>query len=375
MKKLICIIIAASLFSASAFAAPAPPEIVAPCGVLMEKETGEILYQKNAHTAMAPASVTKVMTLLLVMEALDAGKISMDDMVTVSPNAASMGGSQVYLEPGEQMSMDDMLKATVIASGNDAATALAEHVAGSAEGFVSLMNERAKELGMNDTVFKNCTGLDVDGHVTSAYDIALMSRALIAHDEIKKYTTVWMDSLRNGAFQLANTNKLIRSYNGITGLKTGFTSTAKYCLSATAERDGMELIAAVMGVPTSPERFASAASLLDYGFANYTLYDSTKNIAIEPMRVLSGKKTSVPAKLDGSKNLLIEKTEASKIECTVIMPDDVKAPVEKGQKIGEIKVTNGDKELTSIPIVAEESVDKLTVTDIFWKLFSQFAMR
>lgn len=375
MKKLICIIIAASLFSASAFAAPAPPEIVAPCGVLMEKETGEILYQKNAHTAMAPASVTKVMTLLLVMEALDAGKISMDDMVTVSPNAASMGGSQVYLEPGEQMSMDDMLKATVIASGNDAATALAEHVAGSAEGFVSLMNERAKELGMNDTVFKNCTGLDVDGHVTSAYDIALMSRALIAHDEIKKYTTVWMDSLRNGAFQLANTNKLIRSYNGITGLKTGFTSTAKYCLSATAERDGMELIAAVMGVPTSPERFASAASLLDYGFANYTLYDSTKNITIEPMRVLSGKQTSVPAKLDGSKNLLIEKTEASKIECTVIMPDDVKAPVEKGQKLGEIKVTNGDKELTSIPIVAEESVDKLTVTDIFWKLFSQFAMR
>ncbi len=375
MKKLICIIIVVSLFSVSSFASPAPPEIAAPCGVLMEKETGEILYQKNAHTAMAPASVTKVMTLLIVMEALDAGKISMDDMVTVSPNAASMGGSQVYLEPGEQMSMDDMLKATVIASGNDAATALAEHVAGSAEGFVSLMNERAKELGMNDTVFKNCTGLDVDGHVTSAYDIALMSRALIEHDEIKKYTTVWMDSLRDGAFQLANTNKLIRSYNGITGLKTGFTSTAKYCLSATAERDGMELIATVMGVATSPERFASAASLLDYGFANYTLYDSTKNITIEPMTVLSGKQPSVSAKLDGSKNLLIEKTEASKIECSVIMPDDVKAPVKKGQKLGEIKVTNGDKELTSIPIVAAENVDKLTVTDIFWKLFSQFAMR
>lgn len=375
MKKLICLTIAASLFLSSAFAAPAPPEISAPSGVLMEKETGEILYQKNAHTAMAPASVTKVMTLLLVMEALDAGKISMDDMVTVSPNAASMGGSQVYLEPGEQMSMDDMLKATVISSGNDAATALAEHVAGSAEGFVSLMNERAKELGMNDTVFKNCTGLDVEGHVTSAYDIALMSRALIAHDEIKKYTTVWMDSLRNGAFQLANTNKLIRSYNGITGLKTGFTNTAKYCLSATAERDGMELIAAVMGVPTSPERFASASSLLDYGFANYMLYDTTKNITIDPMTVLSGKQPSVSAKLDGGKNLLIEKTEAAKIECSVVMPDDVKAPVENGQKLGEIKVTNGDKELASIPIVASESVDKLTVADIFWKLFSQFAMR
>ena len=375
MKKIICSAIVASLFLSSAFAVPAPPEISTPSGVLMEKETGEILYQKNAHTAMAPASVTKVMTLLLVMEALDAGKISMDDMVTVSPNAASMGGSQVYLEPGEQMSMDDMLKATVIASGNDAATALAEHVAGSAEGFVSLMNERAKELGMNDTVFKNCTGLDVEGHVTSAYDIALMSRALIAHDEIKKYTTLWMDSLRNGAFQLANTNKLIRSYNGITGLKTGFTSTAKYCLSATAERDGMELIAAVMGVPTSQERFSSAASLLDYGFANYMLYDTTKNITIDPMTVLSGKQPSVSAKLDGGKNLLIEKTEAAKIECSVVMPDDVKAPVEKGQKLGEIKVTNGDKELASIPIVASESVDKLTFADIFWKLFSQFAMR
>lgn len=375
MKKIVCAILAISLFSACALAAPAPPDIPAPCAVLMEKETGTLLYQKNAHTAMAPASVTKVMTLLLVMEALDAGKISMDDMVTVSPNAASMGGSQVYLEPGEQMSMDDMLKATVIASGNDAATALAEHVAGSAEGFVSLMNERAKQLGMNDTVFKNCTGLDVEGHVTSAYDIALMSRALIAHEQIKKYTTVWMDSLRGGEFQLANTNKLIRSYNGITGLKTGFTSTAKYCLSATAERDGMELIATVMGTPTSPERFASAASLLDYGFANYSLYDSTKDISIEPLPVLFGRQTSVPAKLVGGNNLLIEKADASKIECITTLPDDVKAPVQKGQKLGEIKVLNEDKELTAIPIVAAESVDKITVKDVFWKLFSQYAMR
>jgi len=375
MKKLSLLVAAFYIFSLCSTAAPAPPDIPAPSAVLMEKSTGKIMYQKNAHQAMPPASVTKVMTLLLVMEALDAGKISMDDMVTVSPNAASMGGSQVYLEPGEQMSMDDMLKATVIASGNDSATALAEHVAGSSEGFVSIMNQRAKELGMNDTVFKNCTGLDEPGHVTSAYDIALMSRALISHDAIKKYTTVWMDSLRNGEFQLANTNKLIRSYNGITGLKTGFTSTAKYCLSATAERDGMELIASVMGAPTSQERFASASSLLDFGFANFAIYDATQNIALQPIPVLFGKQNQVAAKLNGSGTVLIEKAEASKIECTTVLPDDVKAPVESGQKLGEIKISDGTKDICAIPIVADESVEKLTAGDIFWRMFSIFAMK
>lgn len=375
MKKIICIILACSLFVSACFAAPAPPDISAPAAVLMEKDTGRVLYQKNAHTPMPPASVTKIMTLLLVMEALDAGKISMNDMVTVSPYAAGMGGSQVYLEPGEQMSMDDMLKATVIASGNDAAVALAEHVAGSAEGFIAMMNQRAKELGMNDTVFKNCTGLDEEGHVTSAYDIALMSQALIKHDAIKKYTTIWMDTLRNGAFGLANTNKLIRTYTGITGLKTGSTSVAKYCMSATAERDGMELIAAIMAAPTTKERFASAASLLDYGFANYSLYDGTKDFNPDPVPVLLGTQDTVATQLGAGGKLLLDKADITKLDRQVIMPEDVKAPVESGQKIGEMKILNGDTLIASIPIVAKESVPKLSAGKVFWRMLSEFMMK
>ncbi len=375
MKKILCVITAICISASCVLAAPAPPEISAPSAVLMEKSTGKLLYQKDAHTPRPPASVTKVMTLLLVMEALDSGKISMEDTVTVSPFAASMGGSQVYLEPGEQMSMDDMLKATVIASGNDAATALAEHVAGSVDGFVSLMNQRANELGMKDTVFKNCTGLDEAGHVTSAYDIAIMSRELIKHDRIKKYTTVWMDSLRNGEFQLANTNKLIRSYNGITGLKTGFTSSALYCLSATALRDETELISTVMGAQTSQDRFSSASALLDYGFANYTLFDATQNVNLSPLPVLLGRKVTVEPKLDGGGKLLIEKSEVSKLKSELRLPEDVKAPVEAGQKLGELIISNDTKEIAAIPIIANESVEKITFKDVFWKMFCKFAMR
>lgn len=375
MKKIIACLLSLTFLCATALAVPAAPEISAPAAVLMEKETGRVLYQKNAHEKLPPASVTKVMTLLLVMEALDAGKISMEDMVTVSPHAASMGGSQVFLEPGEQMSLDDMLKATVIASGNDAAVALAEHVAGSEEGFVVLMNARAKELGMNDTHFVNCTGLDAEGHITSAYDIALMSCALLKHDRIKNYTTIWMDTLRDGAFQLANTNKLLRSYKGITGLKTGSTSTAKYCMAASAERDGMELVASIMAAPTTNDRFASASSLLDYGFANFALYDAAVDFAPSPVPVLLGTEKQVTTKLGASAKLLVEKDAISSLERKVELCENVKAPVAAGQTLGSLKILQDGNELTSIPIVASVSVNKQSTGYIFWNMLSQCLMK
>ncbi len=368
MKKAISFILAFLLLTSFAFAAPVPPELGVPSAVLMERNTGKVLFEKNPHDKMPPASVTKVMTLLLVMEALDSGKISMDDMVTVSEYAAGMGGSQVFLSPGEQMSMNDMLKATVIASGNDSAVALAEHIAGSEEGFVALMNSRAKELGMNDTTFKNCTGLDAEGHMTSAYDIALMSRELIRHPKIKEYTTIWMDTLRNGAFQLANTNKLIRSYKGITGLKTGSTSVAKYCLSATAERDGMELIATIMAAPSSNERFSNAAKLLDFGFANYALYDGTRDIELENMTVILGENGTVPIKFGDSMSVLSEKSTISNINTEIELPSDVKAPVEAGQQLGVAKIKNGENVLSEVPIVASESVPRLGISGVFTRI-------
>lgn len=375
MKRLICITFALILTVSAVSAAPAAPELVSPATVLMERDTGTVLYQKDAHQKLPPASVTKVMTLLLVMEAIDSGKISLEDMVSVSEYAAGMGGSQVFLSPGEQMSVNDMLKATVISSGNDSAVALAEHIAGSEAGFVGLMNEKAKELGMNDTVFKNCTGLDADGHVTSAYDIALMSRELIKHDKIKNYTTIWMDTLRDGAFQLANTNKLIRSYKGITGLKTGSTSVAKFCLSATAERDGMELIATIMASPSSKERFADASKLLDYGFANYALYNGANDLELAPIPVILGKSESVPLDFGASSSLLVEKGNISGITQTTELPADIKAPVEQGQRVGTVKIMSGETLLSEVPIVAAESIERLGTGGVFQKIISKIFMR
>ncbi|MBQ3055055.1 MAG: D-alanyl-D-alanine carboxypeptidase [Oscillospiraceae bacterium] len=372
MKRFFCLVLTVTLLISTVFAAPAPPEIPAPCAVLMERDTGKVLFEKNPHEKLQPASVTKVMTLLLVMEALDDGKITLDDTVTVSPFAASMGGSQVYLEPGETMSVDDMLKATVIASGNDSAVALAEHVAGSMEGFVSLMNERAKELGMEDTTFINCTGLPDPDHVTSAYDIALMSRALLAHDTIKNYSTVWMDTLRDGAFGLSNTNKLLRSYNGITGLKTGSTDAAKYCMSATAERDGMELIAAVMASPTSAERFSAASKLLDYGFANFALYDSTKNQSLSPVPVKLGAAQSVPAVFSGEPKVLVEKSRLSDVTHSITLVEEVHAPVEAGQTLGELSVTAGGEVLATVPILAQCSVERVGIKTVFWRMLKSY---
>ena len=350
-------------------------EVAAPSAVLMEAATGTVLYEKDAHTPLPPASVTKIMTLLLVMEALDAGRIQKEDLVTVSARAASMGGSQVYLKEGEQMTVDDMLKAVAVVSGNDAAVALAEHIAGSEEGFVALMNQRAAELGMADTNFVNCTGLPAAGHLTSAYDIALMSRELILrHPDIRTYTTIWMDTIRDGQFQLANTNKLVRYYEGCTGLKTGSTDSALYCLSATAEREGMELIAVVMKSPTSAQRFESAKAMLTFGFANYTLVDVRPGEALPPVDVALGVVDQVQPVLGQSSRILVDKSQINEVTTAVRLTEGVEAPVEAGQKLGELVVSVAGEERQTIPLVAAQAVERITLPGIFLRLLEQLFM-
>lgn len=374
MKRTVCFLLAFSLFLLPVKAIEAS-ELTSPSAVLIEKSTGRVLFEKDPHTRLPPASVTKVMTLLLVMEALEDGKLKLDDKISVSEHAASMGGSQVFLSPGEEMSVNDLLKATIIASGNDSATALAEAISGSESDFVALMNARAKELGMNDTTFANCTGLDAEGHLTSAHDIAIMSRELIRHDKIKEYSTTWMDSLRNGAFTLANTNKLIRSYQGITGLKTGSTGNAKYCLSATAERNGMELIAAIMAAPSSKERFADATKLLNYGFANYTLYDAGSDTELPTIPVVLGKSDSVSLRLSEPASILTEKSKTSAITKKLELSDSVKAPVEEGQTLGKLEILSEDKIVKTIQIIASNAVEKLSFPDIFKKIVTFVFMK
>ena len=365
MKKCAAALVAAVLLILPAAAVSGGPAVEAGSAILMEKETGTVLYEANAHDKLEPASVTKVMTLLLVMEAIDDGRLKMEDMVTVSAQAASMGGSQVYLKEGEQMTVHDMLKAVAVVSGNDAAVALAEHIAGSEEGFVERMNRRAAELGMADTTFINCTGLPAAGHLTSAYDIAVMSRALLAHPGIREFTTIWMDSVRDGQFQLANTNKLIRFYEGATGHKTGFTDSALYCLSATAERDGMELIAVVMKCPTSEKRFEGAKALLNFGFANYTLLDVHPDQALPPVEVALGECSTVQPVLAQSGRILIDKAELNNVTTELRLTERVEAPVEAGQKLGEMVVSVSGVEQQTIPIVADQAVERLTMPGIF----------
>ena len=343
--------------------------------VLMEKETGTILYQQNAHTRLEPASVTKVMTLLLVMEAVDEGRLSLDEAVTVSAHAAGMGGSQVYLKEGEQMSVGEMIKCVAVVSGNDCAVALAEHLAGSESAFVSQMNQRAQELGMTDTTFLNCTGLPASGHMTSAYDIALMSRELILnHPSIRDYTTIWMDSIRDGAFGLTNTNRLVRFYQGATGLKTGSTDSALYCMSATAERDGMELIAVVMKAPTTAQRFADAQTLLDYGFANYTLVSVYPDSPLAPIPVLLGTTAQVQPQLQRECRLLVHKAQADQVTTSLTLAEDVEAPVDQGQTLGELKVYVGEELRDTVPIVSAQQVERLTVPGIFSQMLRQLLM-
>ncbi len=367
-RRLLCGLLAVLLLPLAAVSVRAADLAeTAPSAILIEQSTGTVLFEKNDHEKLAPASVTKVMTLLLVMEALDEGRIGWDDTVTASEAAAAKGGSQIYLEVGEQLSLREMLKAVVVSSANDCACALAEHVAGSEEAFVARMNERAAELGMEDTHFVNCTGLD-DGeaakeHRTSAYDIALMSRELLKHDEIREYTTIWMDSVRDGQFGLSNTNKLVRFYQGTTGLKTGFTSGAGYCLSASAERDGIEFIAVVMACKTSDERFTAAKSLLDYGFANYALVSPEPAEPLPPVAVRLGTVSQVQARLAEAEPLLAGKSAAAKAERVVELAESVEAPVEAGQKLGTVTVRAGETVLAEIPLVAEEAVARLTWWD------------
>ena len=359
-------------------AGAAEPDVSAPSAILMEEATGEVLYEKNAHERLAPASVTKIMTLLLVMEALESGRIGWDDTVTASAAAAAKGGSQIYLEENEQLPLEEMLKAVVVSSANDCATALAEHIAGSESAFVQMMNERAAELGMTDTHFVNCTGLDDEPdaaeHLTTAYDIALMSRELLKHEEIKKYTTIWMDTVRNGEFGLSNTNKLVRFYDGTTGLKTGYTSAAGHCRSASAKRGGMELIAVVLHCDSSPHRFESAKALLNYGFANYALITPQPDEAIGAVPVRLGTQERVTPVLQTDAPVLVDKALAAGVQSTVQLAERVTAPVEQGQTLGMLTVASNGQTLAEIPLVAPEAIPALTWWDVFLQMLKTIAV-
>lgn len=361
MKKLICAALCLVMLSSPVYAINTLTdndiEISAPSAILMEKVTGEVIYEKNSHERLPPASVTKVMTMLLIVEAIERGDISLEDTVIASERAASFGGSCVYLEQGEKMSVSEMLKCICVVSANDCAVAMAEHLCGSEQAFVARMNERAHELGLKDTNFKNCTGLfEDDEHYTSAYDIAVMSRELIRHDMIKQYSTIWMDTIRNGEFGLSNTNKLVYYYDGCTGLKTGFTEKAMYCLSATAERDGIEYIAVIMHADTIDARNSDAKALLNYGFANYRLMPLRAPDVLPPVRVSLGEADSVQPVYDGPEAALVPKSSLGEVKYTVKLPDKLTAPIAKGQQIGTLSVSSGDRELYCVALVSDTGV-------------------
>ena len=372
MRKLVCLLLAVLVLVAPVRAA----EYEAKSWILMDAATGTILQSGNEHEQLAPASVTKVMTLLLIMEAIDSGRIGWSDTVTASQTAAAKGGSQVFLKVGETMTVEDMVKSIAVSSANDCACAMAEHLAGSEGAFVELMNKRAQELGMNDTNFVNCTGLDDDdeakAHRTSAHDIALMSRELLTkHPDIKKYTTIWMDSIRGGAFGLSNTNKLVRYYSGCTGLKTGFTSGAGYCLSASAQRDGMELIAVAMGSETSQKRNDACRGMLDHGFANFAHYTPELEQGTS-VPVKLGRAETVTAILAESGPLLVKKGE--QITARAVLLPEVEAPVAAGDRLGELTLERDGEVLAVIPLIAEGAVEKLTWQDLFAMLLGKLAM-
>lgn len=339
--------------------------------ILIEQNSGKVLYEHNCHEKLRPASVTKVMTILLIMEAVDNGKLSLEDKIPCSENASSMGGSQIWLDVRESLSVHEMLKAICVVSANDCTVAIAEYLAGSQEAFVDLMNKRARELGMKDTTFKNCHGLDEDGHVTSSYDIALMSKELLTkHPKITEYTTIWMDSLRDGKSQLVNTNKLIRNYAGATGLKTGSTATALYNLSASATKNDLSLIAVIMKAPTTNVRFDEARKLLDYGFTNYSYkqFGKTGEI-VKSLNVDKGVKTSVNAVLENSCGALIKKGQNKELVQNITLDETVPAPINKGQKLGEITYTIGGEVVGQSNIIAEEKIDKITLWNMTTYLY------
>ncbi len=335
--------------------------------VLMDADSGKILFTENADEKLPPASITKIMSLLLVMEAIENGQFTYETVLTCSDTAAKLGGSQIWLEPGEEMTVNDLIKAVAVVSANDATVLLAEAVAGSEEGFVALMNSKAKSLGMNSTNFINSTGLDAENHYSSAYDVALMSKELLKHKKITEYTTVWMDTLRNGESQLVSTNKLVRFYNGCTGLKTGTTADAGYCLSASASRDGLNLIAVAMGADTSANRFSACQKLLNFGFANYcnAQINTNENLP-ETVAVKKGTKRSVPIEKSENYYALIKKNQKEKIKTEVIIPEYVTAPIKKGDKIGELRILCDGEEIGVLPINANEDVYGINI----WRSFA-----
>ena len=352
-------------------------DLPAPSYVLMERSTGEVLLEHNAHERLRPASVTKVMTLLLIMEALDDGRIGWDDMVQTSAAAAAKGGSQIYLEENEQLPLEEMLKSIVVSSANDCACAMAEHIAGSEAAFVEMMNARAEQLGMTDTHFVNCTGLDDEPeaaeHLTTAYDIALMSRELLGHEAIKKYTTIWMDTVRDGQFGLSNTNKLVRFYDGTTGLKTGYTSAAGHCLSASAERNGMELIAVVLHCASSTDRFESAKALLNYGFSNYALVTPEPG-ELPAVPVTLGTAAEITPVLADETPILIDKALAAGVETNVRVDGSVTAPVEAGQTLGTLTITSGGQTIAERDLIAPEPVGALRWGDVYLQMLRALCM-
>ena len=378
MKKIAMVLALALVIGLLPVTAQAEPsQLPVKSAVLIDAATGTVLYEQNAHQPLAPASVTKVMTMLLIMEAIDDGRIRWEDTVTASETAAAKGGSQVYLKVGETMSVTDMVKSIAVSSANDCACAMAEHLAGSEAAFVEAMNQQAAELGMADTNFVNYTGLDdgegADQHRTSAYDIALMSRELLVkHPKIKEFTTIWMDTIRNGAFGLSNTNKLVRFYPGATGLKTGFTASAGYCLSASAQREGMELIAVVMGAESSQDRFAACKQLLDFGFANFALI--TPQVQTGQVKVRLGTAATAEAVPAEDPRLLIDRSQKGSVTTEVTLEESVTAPVSKGQRLGTLTVKAGDRVLTQIPMLAKRPVPRLRWGQMLWQVLRSISM-
>ena len=372
MKRIIPLLLLLLLIAPARAVSAAPEDafsLSSDAAVLMEPETGTVLYEKDAHSRRSPASVTKIMTLLLIAEAVDSGAIRMEDPVTASAKAASMGGSQIWLEEGEQMSVEEMIKCIAVASANDCAVAMAEKLAGSEDAFVKKMNDRAQALGMTDTHFLNCTGLTEDeAHYTSAWDIALMSRELLRHEWIKQFTTVWMDEVRGGQFGLTNTNKLVRFYEGCTGLKTGYTSTAMYCLSAAAERDGTSFIAVVMHAPSSDERNQDARTLLDYGFASCALWRAEANLTLPPVPVKLGTAESVQPVLENG--AVLTETDGGSVTWDLQLPERAAAPVKEGDAMGTLVVKNDKGVIAELTVRAGETVEALTLREIWWKVLT-----
>ena len=374
MKKLIAFMLIVTLATTICCIktyAEGAPDVSCPSAILMDQTTGAILFEKNADEKRAPASVTKVMTLLLIMEAVESGKLEWDSPIAVSPEAAGMGGSQVYLKEGETMTTDEMVKCIAVVSANDCCVAMAEAISGSVSSFISKMNQRAKELGMKNSHFNSCTGLDTEDHYTTAHDIAIMSRELMKHEKIKDYSTIWMDTVRNGAFTLSNTNKLIRFYDGATGLKTGFTDDAGYCLSATATRESLSLIAVVLGGETSDKRFSDAKALLNFGFTQYTLYQESPS-SIDPVKVIKGMEDLIQPQLAEQPAFLIQKGSEKSIKYKVELSESVLAPVDAGQKIGTITYTCNGKNIGNIHLIADKEIPKVTFGHLFFHIIEYF---